>query len=76
MELHELYSSPNIIRMNKSGSTRWARYLTCMGETRTEYRVLVEHLRKNHYEDLGIDNMIILKRTSRKQDFRVDWIHQ
>ena len=31
-ELYALYSSPNIIRMIKSGIIRWARYVACMGE--------------------------------------------
>jgi hypothetical protein len=36
-ELHNLYSSPNIVRVIKSGRMRWAR----MGEGRGVYRVLV-----------------------------------
>jgi hypothetical protein len=31
-ELHNLYSSPNTIRMNKSRGARWAGYVTRMGE--------------------------------------------
>jgi hypothetical protein len=40
-ELHNLYSSPNIIRMIKSRRMRWAGHLARMGETRNAYRILV-----------------------------------
>jgi hypothetical protein len=40
-ELHNLYSSPNIIRMIKSRRMRLAGHVARMGETRNAYRVLV-----------------------------------
>jgi hypothetical protein len=40
-ELHNLYSSPNIIRMIKSRRMRWAVHVTRMGEKRNAYRILV-----------------------------------
>jgi hypothetical protein len=40
-ELHNLYSSPNIIRMAKSRRMRWAGHVTRMGETRNAYRILI-----------------------------------
>ncbi|PNF21716.1 hypothetical protein B7P43_G10362, partial [Cryptotermes secundus] len=40
-ELHNLYSSPSIIRMIKSRRTRWAGHIARMGETRNAYRILV-----------------------------------
>jgi hypothetical protein len=40
-ELHNLYSSPDIIRHVKSGRTRWAGHVACMGEERKVYKVLV-----------------------------------
>jgi hypothetical protein len=40
-ELHNLYSSPNIIRMIKSRRIRWAGNEARMGEKRTAYRILV-----------------------------------
>jgi hypothetical protein len=40
-ELHNLYSSPNIIRMIKSKRMRWAGHVARMGETRNVYRILV-----------------------------------
>ncbi|KAJ4450972.1 hypothetical protein ANN_02407 [Periplaneta americana] len=40
-ELHELYSSPDIIRNIKSRRLRWAGHVARMGESRNAYRVLV-----------------------------------
>jgi hypothetical protein len=40
-ELHNLYSSPNIIRMIKSRKMRWAGHVARMWETRNAYRILV-----------------------------------
>jgi hypothetical protein len=40
-ELHNLHSSPDIIRQIKSRRMRWAWYVACMGEERTVYKVLV-----------------------------------
>jgi hypothetical protein len=40
-ELHDLYSSLNIVRVIKSRRMRWARHVVRMGEGRGVYRVLV-----------------------------------
>jgi hypothetical protein len=40
-ELHDLYSSPNIVRVVKSRRMRWAGHVARMGEGRGAYRVLV-----------------------------------
>jgi hypothetical protein len=40
-ELHNLYSSPGIIRQIKSRRMRWAGHVARMGEGRNLYRVLV-----------------------------------
>jgi hypothetical protein len=40
-ELHDLYSSPSIIRIIKSRRMRWASHVTRMGEKRNAYRLLV-----------------------------------
>jgi hypothetical protein len=40
-ELHNLYSSPDIIRQIKSRRMRWAGHVACMGEGRNVHRVLV-----------------------------------
>jgi hypothetical protein len=40
-ELHDLYSSPNIIGIIKSRRMRWAGHVARMGEKRNAYRLLV-----------------------------------
>jgi hypothetical protein len=40
-ELHDLYSSPSIIRIIKSRMMRRASHVARMGEKRTAYRLLV-----------------------------------
>jgi hypothetical protein len=40
-ELHDLYSSPNIVAAIKSRRMRWAGHVERMGEGRVVYRVLV-----------------------------------
>jgi hypothetical protein len=40
-ELHDLYSSPSIIRIIKSTRMRWAGHVARMGEKRNVYRLLV-----------------------------------
>jgi hypothetical protein len=40
-ELHNLYTSPSIIRMTKSRRMRWAGYVVQMEEKRNAYRILV-----------------------------------
>jgi hypothetical protein len=40
-ELHDLYFSPNIVRVIKSRRMRWAGHVAHMGEGRGAYRVLV-----------------------------------
>jgi hypothetical protein len=36
-ELHNLYSSPSIIRMMKSRRMRWAGHVACMGPKKNAY---------------------------------------
>jgi hypothetical protein len=40
-ELHDLYSSPSIIRIMKSRRMGWAGHVARMGENRNAYRLLV-----------------------------------
>jgi hypothetical protein len=40
-ELHDLYTSPSIIRIMKSRRIRWAGHVAQMGEKRNAYRLLV-----------------------------------
>jgi hypothetical protein len=76
-ELHNLYSSPSIIRMIMSRRMIWAGHVARMGEKRNAYRILVGNLEGNR--PLGrprrrwVDNI--------KMDLReigwdgMDWIH-
>jgi hypothetical protein len=45
-ELHNLYSSPNIIKMIKSRRIRWTGHVAGMTESTNAYRILVEKLEK------------------------------
>jgi hypothetical protein len=40
-ELHDLHSSPSIIRIIKARRMRWAEHIARMGEKRNAYRLLV-----------------------------------
>jgi hypothetical protein len=40
-ELHNLYASPNVIRVVKSRRMRWTELVTRMGEMRNSYNILV-----------------------------------
>jgi hypothetical protein len=54
--LHNLYSSPDIIRQIKSRRMRWVGHAAHMGEERKVYRVLVRRPKeRDHLEDRGID---------------------
>jgi hypothetical protein len=44
-ELHELYSSPNMVRVIKARRLRWAGHVARMGDGRGVYRVLVGRLK-------------------------------
>jgi hypothetical protein len=55
-ELHNLYSSPDIIRKIKSKRRRWAGHVARMGEERNVYRVLVGKPEgKDHLKDQSVD---------------------
>jgi hypothetical protein len=54
-ELHNLYSSPSIIRMNKPRKMRWAVHVTQIWKNRNTYRIsvrrLVKHKNTTHRTD-------------------------
>jgi hypothetical protein len=63
-ELHNLYSSPNIIKMMKSRRMRWAGHVARMGETGNANRILVgktegkrplRRLKRRWVDDIKID---------------------
>jgi hypothetical protein len=53
-ELHNLYSSPNIISQITSRRMRWVGHVARMGEERKVYMVLVGKVR-DYVEDQGVD---------------------
>jgi hypothetical protein len=61
-KLHDLYYSPNIVRVIKYRRIRWAGHVARMG--REAYTgVWRENLRvRNHFGDPGVDGRIILRR--------------
>jgi hypothetical protein len=48
-ELHNLYSSLNIIRQIKLRRMRWVGHLACMGEERKLYKVFVGSLKERDH---------------------------
>jgi hypothetical protein len=63
-ELHSLYSSPNIVRVIKSRTMRWAGHVARMGKGRDVYRILVGRPEgRDHWEELGVGGRITLRWT-------------
>jgi hypothetical protein len=61
-ELHNLYSSPNIIRMIKSRRMRWAGHVERMGEREMHLGYWLESQKeRDHYEDQDVGRWTILK---------------
>jgi hypothetical protein len=61
-ELHNLYSSPNIIDMIKPRRMRWSGHVARMGEKRNAYMILVGKPEgKRHQEDQDVGGWTILK---------------
>ena len=59
--LPDVYSTPNIIRVIKSRSMRWAGHVVRVGDRNDAYRVLVRKPEgRNHLEDLVVDGRINL----------------
>ena len=68
-ELNDLYSSPNIIRMIKSGRMRWSGHVARMREGEVCTGFWWGNLReRDHLEDSGTDGRIILRWIFRKRD--------
>jgi hypothetical protein len=59
-ELHNLYASPDIIRVSKSKGVRLVGHVARMGEMHTKF--WSENLKgRDHMEDLGVDGNTILE---------------
>jgi hypothetical protein len=75
-ELHNLYASPNIIRVIKSRIMRWAGHVTGIREMRNAYRILVR--KPEGKRPLGRpryrweDNILMVLRETRWEG--VDWM--
>jgi hypothetical protein len=61
--IHNLYSSPNIIRMMKSRRLSWVGHASRIGEERNAYKMLMRKPKGDQYEDLGAARGITLKWT-------------
>jgi len=69
LELNDLYSSPNIVRVIKSRRMRWAGHVGRMGEERGCIGSWWRNRREGDYwGDLGVDGWIILGWISRRWD--------
>jgi hypothetical protein len=63
-ELHNLYSSSNIVRVIKSRSMRWTGHVACMGRVEVcTWFWLGGPTVRDHWEDLGVGGRIILSWT-------------
>jgi hypothetical protein len=74
-KLHALYSSPDIIRVVKSRSLRWAEHVAHIRARRGGTGFWWENLRKgDHLENPDVDGRIILKCIFEKLNDCMNWI--
>ena len=61
-ELHSLYRSPNIVRVNRSRRLRWAGHVARMEKDRSAFKLLSgTHAGKRPLESLCVDGRAILE---------------
>jgi hypothetical protein len=66
VELNNLYSLPNVVRVVKSKRIRWAGHVAPMEEERDVRRLLVEKPdERGHWGDPDVDGKITLRRIIR-----------
>jgi hypothetical protein len=66
-DLNKLYFSPNIVRVIKSRSMRWADHVASTGRVEVHRGILVENRRERDYlEDPAVDVNVILSRMIRR----------
>ena len=71
-ELHDLYPSPNIVRVIKSRRVRWAGHVARMGEERGCIGSWWGNWReRDHWGDLDVDGWIILGWISKRWDMGI-----
>jgi hypothetical protein len=58
-DLHNLYASPNIIRLIKSRRMKWVELVACVGEIRNACNILVRKPEgRDNLEELGVDGIL------------------
>jgi hypothetical protein len=61
-ELHDLYASPNVIRVIKSMRVSWAGHVARMGaKINTQKFGSVDLIGKEYSEDIGVDDKLLLE---------------
>jgi hypothetical protein len=74
-DLHNLYSSPSIIRMIKSRRMKWAGHVACMGTKRNTYRISIgkpeeKRRRRKDLRDVGWSGMYWINLAQDKDQWR------
>jgi hypothetical protein len=67
VQLYDVYSSANIIRVIESRTVRWAGHVTWTGETHTGFW-WGDLMKRDHFEGLDVNWRMILKRICKKWD--------